>query len=115
MKGDSMGINLGNAIYQANKLNNNGAKLSEIKRDLESFKGVLNANWKGTEMGYINSALDTLVNELQSVSQELKNLGNDVEQIAREIREEEKAKERAEAEARAKALEEAKARMEVNP
>lgn len=99
-----MEFDLNQALFQARKVSDLASTLRNNKSSLTSLKSTLNHNWKGSEMVHTNHAIDTMVNELTRLANQLEALEHDISVSAIEIKREiAAAKAAAEAEAKAAA------------
>jgi hypothetical protein len=103
-----LGINVSAATIQANKMSSYGSTLRDVRNNLNNFKANLNNGWQAEEMIFINKTIDSIISDINRLSQDMDSLGNDIIFTANEIRREEIA--RAEAAAREAAAREAAAR-----
>lgn len=95
-----MAINVNNANNQATQLSGNISQLNNAKRQMLVYKSSVSSSWQGKEVGYITTAIDQVIGEIDSAIRNLDALSTDIKNTAMQIKSEEEA---AAAAARAKA------------
>ncbi len=103
-----MAINVNTANIQAAQLNNNISQLRVAKRHMLAYKASVSNSWQGKEVGYILTAIDQVVGEIDSAIRNLDSLSGDVRSVAAQIKREEDA---AAAAARARAAKQQRIRV----
>ncbi len=98
-----MAINVGAANSQASQLSSNVSQLRNAKNQLVTYRSTITSNWQGAEVGYIVSAINQLIDEIDGAIRNLDSIGGDIRQTAEQIRREEEAAAAAAAAARARA------------
>lgn len=101
-----MGINVGEAVRQANKLENYADNLRVANNSLESLQSTLNSAWQADEMVYVNRAINEINKDLLNIVNQLNKVESQIFSTAYEIKREEE-REKAEREAAERAKEEA--------
>lgn len=101
-----MGINVGEAVRQANKLENSADNLRVANNSLESLQSTLNSAWQADEMVYVNRAINEINKDLLNIVNQLNKVESQIVSTAYEIKREEE-REKAEREAAERAKEEA--------
>ena len=86
-----MTINVNTANNQAGQLNNNISQLRSAKKQMLAYKSSVSNNWQGKEVGYILTAIDQVVGDIDSAIRNLDSLSNDIKTVASQIKREEDA------------------------
>lgn len=84
-------INVNAANNQAGQLNNNISQLRNAKKQMLAYKSSVSNNWQGKEVGYILTAIDQVVGDIDSAIRNLDSLSNDIKNTAAQIKREEDA------------------------
>lgn len=95
-----MAINVNAANYQAAQINDNISKLRDAKRRMQAYRSSISNNWQGKEVAYILTAIDRVIEDIDSTISNMGSLSTDIKNTAAQIKREEDA---AAAAARAKA------------
>lgn len=105
-----MAINVNTANNQAGQLNNNISQLRNAKKQMLAYKSSVSNNWQGKEVGYILTAIDQVVGDIDSAIRNLDSLSGDIKSVATQIKREEDAA----AAARARAAKQQRIRVVQN-
>lgn len=106
-----MGVNVGLARSQANKMRDYASDLRDIRNSMKDFRANLNYLWQAEEMIYINNAIDKIDMEILHLYNLIDSLGDDIISVAYEIKREEEEREAA---ARAAAAAAAASKISTN-
>ena len=108
-----MAIDVSAAQVQSAHIKEGLEELNIAVSTLNSYRGEIQASWKGDESAYIIKAIDQTIEKLRALRIQMSDTASSVVSTAKTIaKEEQAAKEKAEREAKAKAEREAKARAE---
>ena len=108
-----MAIDVSAAQLQSAHIQEGLEELNIAVSTLNSYRGEIQASWKGDESAYIIKAIDQTIEKLRALRIQMSDTASSVVSTAKTIaKEEQAAKEKAEREAKAKAEREAKARAE---
>ena len=102
-----MGINVSRASSQKSSLYQHSNSLRDVANNLTQVKADLSGIWQALEYANTGMAVDNLAGKIRSLQSRLSELGDDIYQVAEEIRREEEERARREAEARAAAARQA--------
>lgn len=108
-------LDVGSADARANGLRSCARDLTAAQQKLSQYKSMLGCMWQGTEMQFFHQAIGKCEASLSAAASALGGIAGDVSSVARQIRAEEEAAEKARREAEEKARREAeeKARQEA--
>lgn len=106
-----MAINVNTANNQAGQLNNNISQLRNAKKQMLAYKSSVSNNWQGKEVGYILTAIDQVVGDIDGAIRNIDSLSGDIKNVAAQIKREEDA---AAAAARARAAKQQRIRVAQN-
>ena len=76
---------------QANQLTDNVSRLRNARKQMLEYKSSVSANWQGKEVGYIQSAIDGVIADIDAAMRSLESLGSDIKSTAAQIKREEDA------------------------
>lgn len=86
-----MAIDVNKANRQSQNLGDNISQLRNAKKQMLAYKTSVSGNWQGKEVGYINSAIDRVIRDIDNAIRGLDSLSNDIRNTAAQIRREEEA------------------------
>ena len=87
-----MGISLSRARRARSELKAIASDLRAFRRDLNAVKNELRSHWKAEEMKVIESKFTGLSRFIDSVEEDLGDIGRDIYRVAKDIKEEEDEK-----------------------
>lgn len=107
-----MAIDMEAVLQQKRELSEISGDIVSLRRSLATYEDDISSAWQGREVAGVTAGIDAVIRLLNSISEELDDIGRDMVSEAQEIQAEEKRK----AEEKARAEEEArraeKARLE---
>ncbi len=86
-----MAVNIDNAKKQADILESCASSLRRAARELDAYGDEVSLNWQGKESGYVLSAIDSIVEAIEKVSNELGSLSGELVPVATAVNKEEAA------------------------
>lgn len=86
-----MSINVNTANNQAEQLNNNISQLKAARKQILAYKTSVSNNWQGKEVGYILTAIDQVIGDIDSAIRNIDSLSDDMKRAAVQIQREEAA------------------------
>lgn len=86
-----MAINVSAANNQATQLIDNISKLRDAKKKMQAYRASVSNNWQGKEVTYILTAIDRVIEDINSAIRNLESLSTDIKSVASQIKREEDA------------------------
>jgi hypothetical protein len=78
-------INTHNVMYHQGQMSNQSYNLRYCSQSLSSFHQDLNNNWHGTEMTYINQAIQKISSDLSTAKSNISSICSDISTITSRV------------------------------